>query len=78
MQHTKDILRKQKQYSSTYNEEPVYYCENCLSLKIMRINDHDDYCFCDECGSSSIETANIVDWENMYKNKYNKSYLKNY
>ena len=78
MQNTKDTLRKQKQYNHPNNEEPVFYCEHCLSLRVLSINQSDDSLFCDDCGSSSIDTANIIDWENMYKNKYNKSYLKNY
>ena len=52
-----------------YNDIPVYYCTECLSLKIISLND--EQCFCDECGNTDIEECNIKDWEEMYKAKYN-------
>lgn len=57
-----------------YNKEPVHYCTNCLSLKIVR---EDDFDYCDECGSVEIAQASIEDWDKMYKEKYNKSYYDN-
>lgn len=57
-----------------YNNEPVYYCSNCLSLKILSLSEHID--FCDECGSTEINTTSIYEWEELYKNKYKKPYLK--
>ena len=35
-----------------YNNEPVYYCSDCLSL---RIRDIDGTEYCDKCGSTNIE-----------------------
>ena len=46
-----------------YNNEPVFYCSECLSLRIRSLDDID---YCDKCGSTSIEEANIKDWEAMY------------
>ena len=55
-----------------YNNEPVFYCSECLSLRIRSLDDID---YCDKCGSTSIEEANIKDWEAMYTKKYNENYI---
>lgn len=55
-----------------YNDEPVYYCKRCLSLKIMRMKGFDDICYCDKCGSTDIESAQIEEWQAMYNERYNK------
>lgn len=61
-----------------YNQEPVYYCTHCLSLKI-RDAGLPDLLYCDDCGSADILSQNILDWENMYKKKYGFKFLnKNY
>jgi hypothetical protein len=39
--------------NSEYNEEPVLYCEHCLSLKI-RDAGLEDLIYCDECGATNI------------------------
>jgi ribosomal protein L37AE/L43A len=54
-----------------YNAEPVHYCTHCLSLKVMRMAGMDELCFCDKCGSTDIDTANIKAWELMYQARYN-------
>lgn len=56
-----------------YNDEPVFYCTECLSLKIK---DGDGVDYCDECGSASIEKTSIAEWEEMYKKKYERKFLK--
>lgn len=58
---------------SEYNAEPVVYCKNCLSLKIRVLEDNIDYC--DECGCTDTNTANITLWEEMYKNKYGNHFI---
>lgn len=55
-----------------YNEEPVIYCSQCLSL---RIRDIDGVNYCDDCGNTDLKEANIHDWENMYFNKYSIKFL---
>ena len=55
-----------------YNQEPVYYCTNCLSLRIMGLGGYD---FCDHCGSTDIDLAHIKYWEKAYEEKYGKKYL---
>ena len=44
-----------------YNNEPVYYCSRCLSLRIREFDTDDLYC--DECGNTHIESTNIENWE---------------
>ncbi len=47
-----------------YDSIPVAYCKNCLSLKIMSLNDSLDYC--DECGSTDIELSDIAENDSAY------------
>lgn len=61
---------KQEIQSNDYNEEPVYYCSNCLSLKIKTINAGEELNYCDDCGSTNIDSCNIHEWESKYKSKY--------
>ena len=51
---------------------PVAYCADCLSLGILTIHGID---YCEKCGSTNIEEANIFDWEKLYKTRYSGSYL---
>ena len=59
-----------------YNEEPVFYCKHCLSLRIMSVGKTgEDYC--DECGNTSVDTTDIHTWETMYKERYGFNFLNN-
>lgn len=58
-----------------YNNEPVYYCKQCLSLKVLGIPGFTDLDFCDDCGSSNIGRTNIWDWIDKYRDKYGKDFL---
>ena len=42
------------------DSDPVEYCEQCLSLRII---EEEGIVFCDECGSMEIASTNIRDWE---------------
>lgn len=57
----------------TYNNEPVYFCKKCLSLKIMSVNA--ELCYCEDCGSTDILKSHIEEWESLYKNKYKVKFL---
>lgn len=59
---------------SIYNEDPVFYCKNCLSLKI-RDAGLPDLLFCDDCSSADIQSTSIEDWEKLYKDKYGFKFL---
>ena len=58
-----------------YNNEPVFYCKNCLSLKIKTVMVDSDLDFCDECGATDIDKTHIKDWENKFKERYGFNYL---
>lgn len=59
---------------SEYNNEPVFYCKHCLSLKI-RDAGLPDLLYCDDCGSSNILSTSIVEWEKLYENKHGFKFL---
>lgn len=64
---------EQEEKIKEYNSFPVSYCQHCLSLRIMNLENTEGYC--DNCGSTDIEEAVIEYWENLYLQKYNKKYL---
>ena len=63
----------EEQKLKEYDEEPVYYCSNCLSLKIINLTDNQ--CFCDICGNMDIESTDIDTWQEMYRKKYKHNFL---
>lgn len=52
-----------------YNKIPVYYCKHCMSLHIKTIAMNIDYC--EDCGSTNIDSTDIETWKNLSNNKYN-------
>lgn len=58
-----------------YNNEPVFYCNSCLSLKIKTVASGLDLDYCDECGSTDIEETHIETWKNLYRERYGFDYL---
>ena len=70
-------MEQEKKYTKEeYNAEPVLYCKECLSLKIIGWDDQS--CFCDECGNTNIGKASIEAWEDLYETRYKHKYLKLY
>lgn len=61
-------------YKEDYNEEPVYYCANCYSLRIIR-NTYLGMDCCDECGCMDINTTTIDAWEELYRGRYGKDFV---
>lgn len=55
-----------------YDDEEVYYCKDCLSLRIVNDAEID---YCEECGSTSIGQCSIMEWEDLYRERYNKNYI---
>lgn len=55
-----------------YNDMPVFFCDDCLSLAILKM---DDYNYCKDCGSTNVKLTMIDDWERRYKQKYGKKLL---
>ena len=73
-----DNLSIRQLQNDIYNKEPVYYCKSCLSLKIRNIVSMEDSDYCDECGSTNIETCSIEEWEDKYKEKTGHRFLDKY
>ena len=60
-----------------WDDEPVLFCRNCLSLKILNTsNEGEGVDYCDECGSTLIGSTDIDKWKKLYRQKYNKDYVK--
>ena len=55
-----------------FDDIPVAYCRQCLSLLVQE----DEYvgCYCSACGSTDIGEALIEDWEMLYLRKYKKKF----
>lgn len=66
---------KDSSLTSPYNQEPIYYCKHCLSLKVLNDTRLTDLEYCDECGSTHIEETDIHTWRGMYKQRYGFDYL---
>ena len=58
-----------------YNNEPVFYCRHCLSLRIKTVVEGSDLDYCDKCGSTDIGQTNIEEWRRLYKKRYGFDYL---
>lgn len=58
-----------------FNNEPVFYCKHCLSLRIMTVPEMEELDYCDDCGTTNIGQTDIETWRQMYKNKYGFDYL---
>lgn len=61
-----------------YNDEPVFYCERCMSLRIRFVNGLSNSEYCDNCGSTEINQSNIEDWRQQFKDKYGYDHLEEY
>lgn len=61
--------------SNNYNDEPVFYCKSCLSLRIKTVMVESNLDYCDECGSTAIEKTSIDEWRHLYKERYGIDYL---
>lgn len=68
---------KETSSKEEYNNEPVQYCADCLSLRVRAIAGMSDACYCDECGCTNIQETTIDKWEAMYKEKKGFSFLEN-
>lgn len=57
----------------TKSEEEVYYCKDCLSLRIKSMGE--EFLFCDHCGSTEVGVASLENWKQMYKDLYGRDYI---
>lgn len=60
-----------------YNQEPVFFCKKCLSLKIRDVEHLDNSEYCDSCGSTDIAQTSIEHWDTLYVTRYGKHYIDN-
>jgi len=60
-----------------YNSEKVFYCSNCLSLKIRDVEHIENSEYCEDCGSTDIKTSSIEEWDRLYLNRFRHHYLEN-
>lgn len=63
--------------SKEYNDEPVFYCKNCLSLGIKTVVSMLDLDYCKDCGSTDIEQTHIENWQKLYRERYGFDFLTN-
>ena len=57
-----------------YNSEPVKYCSQCYSLKIL-YEEPIDFEYCATCGCSDILETSIEEWEKLYSERYGHKYV---
>ena len=55
------------------DDEPVYFCKNCLSLNIRAVMPGISYC--KECNCGQVQRSSIQKWEELYKEKYGEKFL---
>lgn len=67
--------KTEKSPKEEYNNIPVHYCKECLSLKVMRVAGMEEACYCDDCGGTGIEQTSIEEWEQLYRKKHGFTYL---
>lgn len=44
------------------NSIPIFWCKDCLSLRIRRVNTTTNISFCDECSSTEIVMGSLSEW----------------
>ena len=68
--------QENNQEDNIFNQEPVYYCKGCLSLRIRGEAGVQEDNYCDICGSTDIGKATIFEWREMYKERYGHYFIK--
>ena len=58
-----------------YNNIPVHYCKECLSLTIKTVTEGLNLDYCDECGCTNTEQSHINEWKILYKERYGFDFL---
>lgn len=57
-----------------YNNEPIYFCSECLSPAVV-FDESEDRDVCKDCGGINITRASLEVWEEKFGNVYGVSYL---
>ena len=50
-----------------YNDEPVFYCENCLYMLVMCDAPID---YCANCSSTEINSCTLREYDELYKKRF--------
>ena len=61
--------------SNEYNDIPVHYCKDCLSLKIKTVVMGLDLDYCDDCGCTDTIQSNIEEWRSLYRKRYGFDFI---
>lgn len=61
--------------TDSYDDEPVYYCKRCLSLKICQVPMMADQSYCEDCGTVDVVCSSFEEWDELYVEKYGRHYL---
>jgi ribosomal protein L37AE/L43A len=56
-----------------FNKIPIHFCENCLSIKILRISPNINLCL--DCNSTDIGSTDFRCWEIAYELEYNVKFI---
>ena len=64
-------MKKEK----SYDDEPVWYCKRCLSLKIKKMPHVIGQDYCSDCGATDLASADIEEWKELYKKKYGQDFV---
>jgi hypothetical protein len=57
-----------------YENEPVHYCANCLSLNVKELPGV-MLDICGECGNTDINIADMEEWTQKYTAEYGESFM---
>lgn len=52
-----------------YNDEPIYYCKNCLSICIINGKFMD---YCADCGSTNISQTSMEEYDEIRYKRFGK------
>lgn len=67
-------MDKTKLTKEDYNNEPVHFCKQCLSLAIIEDN---QLVYCEKCGNTSLGEEHVEHWKRLYKFRYGEEYINN-
>ena len=58
-----------------YDSIPVFYCKQCLSLRVKDVQGITGTEFCEDCNSTNVDKTDIHTWEKLYETRYGHKYL---